>query len=37
MQPLTTEQLNERVNWPGQGVSRVPYRVYTDSGIYAEE
>ena len=34
---MTTENLKQRVDWPGQGVHQVPYRIYTDSEIYAEE
>ena len=26
-----------RLDWPAQGVSRVPYRVYTDADLYALE
>lgn len=33
----SAESLSERVGWPGQGVDHVPYRVYTDPEIYAEE
>lgn len=34
---MTTEDLKQCVGWPGQGVHQVPYRVYTDPEIYAEE
>lgn len=27
----------ESFKWPGEGVSRVPYRVYTDPDVYAQE
>ena len=32
-----SERLKEIVDWPGQGVHRVPYRVYADPEIYAAE
>jgi phenylpropionate dioxygenase-like ring-hydroxylating dioxygenase large terminal subunit len=37
MDGMASERLKEIVNWPGQGVHRVPYRVYTDPEIYAAE
>jgi phenylpropionate dioxygenase-like ring-hydroxylating dioxygenase large terminal subunit len=37
MSTIAPEQLKQRVAWPGQGVHQVPYRVYTDPEIYAEE
>ena len=37
MSAQSAESLSERVGWPGQGVHRVPYRVYTDPEIYAAE
>jgi phenylpropionate dioxygenase-like ring-hydroxylating dioxygenase large terminal subunit len=37
MDGMASERLKEIVNWPGQGVHRVPYRVYTDPDVYAEE
>ena len=27
----------ERLNWPDEGVSRIPYGIYTDPDIYIEE
>jgi anthranilate 1,2-dioxygenase large subunit len=37
MDGMASERLKEIVNWPGQGVHRVPYRIYTDPEVYAEE
>lgn len=37
MDGMASERLREIVNWPGQGVHRVPYRIYTDPEVYAEE
>lgn len=37
MDTLPTDRLKEIVGWTGQGVSRVPYRVYTEPDVYTEE
>jgi anthranilate 1,2-dioxygenase large subunit/terephthalate 1,2-dioxygenase oxygenase component alpha subunit len=37
MEGTSAQSLKQRIAWPGQGVHRVPYRVYTDAEIYAEE
>ena len=37
MTAMASEELKQRVAWPGQGVHQVPYHVYTDPDIYAEE
>jgi phenylpropionate dioxygenase-like ring-hydroxylating dioxygenase large terminal subunit len=37
MDGMASEDLKTLVNWPGQGVHQVPYRVYTDPDIYAAE
>ena len=37
MDTVPADRLKEIVDWPGQGVSRVPYRVYTDAEVYAAE
>jgi anthranilate 1,2-dioxygenase large subunit/terephthalate 1,2-dioxygenase oxygenase component alpha subunit len=37
MSATNAGSLSERVGWPGDGVHRVPYRVYSDPEIHAEE
>jgi anthranilate 1,2-dioxygenase large subunit/terephthalate 1,2-dioxygenase oxygenase component alpha subunit len=37
MSKMASEELKQRVAWPGQGVHQVPYHIYTDPDIYAEE
>lgn len=34
---MSTETLKEHVGWPGKGVHQVPYMIYTDPDVYAEE
>jgi len=34
---MSSEALKRHVGWPGQGVHRVPYLVYTDPDVYAAE
>lgn len=34
---MASDDLRQLIDWPGQGVHQVPYRVYTDPDIYAEE
>lgn len=34
---MAKDELKRRVNWPGQGLHQVPYQIYTDPDIYAEE
>lgn len=37
MNAIATDDLKEKVSWPGQGVHQVPYQIYTDPSVYAEE
>jgi anthranilate 1,2-dioxygenase large subunit/terephthalate 1,2-dioxygenase oxygenase component alpha subunit len=37
MKAIATDDLRKRVGWPGDGVHQVPYHIYTDPDIYAEE
>ena len=37
MDSVSTQRLKDIADWPGAGVSRVPYRVYTEPEIYAGE
>ncbi len=37
MDTVPADRLKQIVDWPGQGVSRVPYRVYTDAEVYAAD
>jgi phenylpropionate dioxygenase-like ring-hydroxylating dioxygenase large terminal subunit len=34
---MATEELRQKIGWPGQGVHQVPYNVYTDVDVYNEE
>lgn len=37
MNTLTEPQGAAAMQWPGAGVSRVPYRIYTDADVYQQE